>query len=1042
MFFCAVVAIPAARAFALDRDLAYLHALESPSRGHGDVYGDVAVNYLETMEKTGTLSPALHEVFDLEMSKALRAEAQNPPDPSQRGALLSRSQKYLDEFVKNNPNHPEALQAQITSAEMLFDHAQETIAAARNNSDKAEREAALLQARNELAQVKAILQPSVEKLLEQLKALGPRPTRILNRQVVLKDRAFMTHKEKEQEAKRVDLDFDLIRTSGELAIVDYYRAQTFDPSPTSKQAAERKLALSTSAKSLDAYYQLHRGDDPISQLGRSGFIGALNAHTWYGKAVDELGASDQAKDIYDEVLENFPDTKDANTGRPALPSSVEKNGLEPVLARAKYFALQLLVRNPKSQKEYQEEAEEFINNPVYKKLFFGEWGYEAASFDLANWLLTTSEKETNTKDKAAEIKEALALLKDVSTVRSEFQDAAAQKRLKFARGVNPTNVDDALEFFKLAFKDKDWEKAEALLQTALDLLKKDTKRKEPEIKALQGQIQDWLAECRLQPIREDFIKSREPFKPEKYQAWLEAAQKVAQESKTSVIAPQAASMADYCAAVLYGKTRNDEQQARTAAAKKSAAEAKTAAYKQFQDLTDFITASFPNSPEADEARLSLGKAKWLDGNVAEAITTFQSITPKSEKYPEAMRLLGELGVEQFQTELKKPADKQNPQLTEKYRLDAIKALTESVKEQLSLLKPNDPIPSDLIKSELLLGQVHMEGKEYAEAVKVLQPLIDSAYAAKGSAGLDETMLKIFSSAVRAYMAMDDFQKAGKAGNVLIDLGPDRREVNVVLVDFVRRLDIELKELREKLDKLADASPAETEALRNRISAIKDMLGTMVGKLASRKELGAKSMIYLGTLYSDVDDYDDAEKQYKALLARADSDPDFKQEAAPSFLWVRGQLVDLLGKRGKLDEATAEIAKLRKERPNNLDFMVVEAKLWQEWGQKDPARYDTAVQKWTEIRRRLQHQPGKAGAAIYYDSVYNAAFSYFMEANKLALNPGKKGDAVKKIQDAQKILKSELIPNPKLDGPDSIKRFKGLQADLDKMLKRLQPSGEA
>ena len=250
---------------------------------------------------------------------------------------------------------------------------------------------------------------------------------------------------------------------------------------------------------------------------------------------------------------------------------------------------------------------------------------------------------------------------------------------------------------------------------------------------LLGKLQDTLATCQIQPIFEEFQKSmkeNKPFDQAKYQAWLEAGLKTAQDNKKSVIAPKAASFAVYCAAVLYGKARSDAQEARTPAAKKAAAAERAAASKQLQDTSDFVLATFPNGPEADEAKLSVGKAKWSDGNVAEAIAAFESINPKSEKYPEALRLAGELHVEQFQTELKKPADKQDKALTEKYRTEAIQALTRSVNEQMSLLKPGDAIPSDLVKTQLLLGQVHMEGKEYKEAVNVLQPLIDAAYAAK------------------------------------------------------------------------------------------------------------------------------------------------------------------------------------------------------------------------------------------------------------------------------------------------------------------------
>ena len=908
--------ISAGPAFGLDRDVAYVRALES----HG--FGDVAVNYLESLDKNNAVSPALREVFDLEMSKSLRAEAQNPPDPAQRGALLARSQKYLDQFVKNNPNHPEALQAQVSSAEMMFDHAQETIGDAKAIKDKTERIAVLTQARGELAQVKSILQPAVEQLIARLKKLGPRPTVIFERHPALKNPKDFTRKEKEQEAKRQEMEFDMIRTSGELALVDYFTAQTLTE-PTDD--AKRKVALSSALKSLDTYYQMHRSDDPITQLGRSGFIGALVAHTWSGKAAEELGDPKMAEAIYEEVLESFPDPPDPKNKRD------EKTGLETILARAKYYSLQLIANDPKRQKEFLQQAQDFIND--YKRTFRGEWGYQATEFELVKRLVASTEKEADAKKKAETIKQAIVMLKDMASVRSEFQIDATKMLQGLASGANPTSVDEALVLIRIAITNKNWEQAEALCRTALDMLSKKT-RKEPKDVELAGQIQDTLAQCQIQPIFKEFQDNKDkPFDAEKYLKWEEAGLKAAQDNKKSVIAPKAAAFAVFCAAVLYGKARDDAQRAATPAAKKAAADEKAEAAKRLQDAADFTITTFPNNPEADEARLSLGKAKWSDGNIAEAITTFESINPKSEKYPEALRLAGGLRVGQFEAEIKKKPAEQDKNLIEKYRGEAIKSLTESLKEQIAILKPGDAIPPDLIKTQLLLAQVHMEVKDYAEAVKVLQPLVNAAYAAQGKTELDDTMLKIFSAAVRAYMAMDDYKKAGAAGGMLIDLGPDDAKVNVVLVDFVRRLDIELKELRDKLDKLADASPQETEALRSRISSIKDMMGKMVGKLADRKQLNAKSMIYLGTLFSDIDDFDDAEKQYSGLLARADSDADFKKEAAPSFLWVRGQVVDLKGKRGDLAGATEEIAKLRQEKPNNLDFMRVEAQLWQEWRKK-------------------------------------------------------------------------------------------------------------
>ena len=629
------------------------------------------------------------------------------------------------------------------------------------------------------------------------------------------------------------------------------------------------------------------------------------------------------------------------------------------------------------------------------------------------------------------MKQAIAVLKDMTGVPSEFNFEATQLLQAATQGATPTTVDEAVGYISIAIGDKNWPKAEALIRTAMEMLNKHPSKDA----SLLGKLQDSLAECEFQPIVEEFDayrkKNPDSFNQEKYVAWATAGEKVAQENKKSVIAPRAGSFAVYCAAVLYAKARNDDQQARTAPAKKAAAAEKAEASKRLQEIADFVLTSFPNSAEADEARLSLAKAKWSDGNVAEAITAFASINPKSEKYPEALKLIGELSVEQFQSELRKPAADQDKAKIEKYRAAAVKALTESVDQLISALKPGDAIPDELIKTQLLLAQVHMQVKEYAEAVKVLQPLVDAANAAnaadKGNATLDETMLKIFSAAVKAYMAMDDFKKAGAVGNTLIDLGPDKRSVNVVLVDFVRRLDKELRELRDKLDKLADADPKETETIRNRVSSIKAMLGTMVTKLADRKELSANSIVFLGSMFTDIDDFAAAKIQYTKVQELPNVDPKLKW-------WAGAQLVDILGKEGQLEQATDQIAKLRKEKPNNLDFMKVEAQLWQEWGRKDPARYDTAVAKWTEMRLRLSRQ--KVKAPDYYDAIYNASFCLLMQANKLAMNPGKKADAITKAEDGEKVLKSELIPNPNLNGPATVKRFKDLLSDLTKFVNKL------
>ena len=81
---------------------------------------------------------------------------------------------------------------------------------------------------------------------------------------------------------------------------------------------------------------------------------------------------------------------------------------------------------------------------------------------------------------------------------------------------------------------------------------------------------------------------------------------------------------------------------------------------------------------------------------------------------------------------------------------------------------------------------------------------------------------------------------------------------------------------------------------------------------------------------------------------------------------------------------------------------------------------------------------KAKEPTYYDAIYNTAFCLLMQANKFALDPNKKAQAISSAEDGVKVLNSELVLFPNLNGPQNVKRFKDLLADLNKLIKKLRP----
>ena len=89
-----------------------------------------------------------------------------------------------------------------------------------------------------------------------------------------------------------ELETNLHEAQFQLALIDYYLAQTFlDP-----KSAERMAALKKAAQAFDDIYQRNRGS-----------VTGLYAHMWHGKTGEELGDLAMALDIYDEVLANAPE---------------------------------------------------------------------------------------------------------------------------------------------------------------------------------------------------------------------------------------------------------------------------------------------------------------------------------------------------------------------------------------------------------------------------------------------------------------------------------------------------------------------------------------------------------------------------------------------------------------------------------------------------------------------------------------------------------------------------------------------------------------
>ena len=215
VFASVVLGLAAGVSPAREQPLRFLHALQENG------YGDMAVEYLKMLKDQPDLPPEIREVWDLEMSKSLKAAAAAAFDAKEYEALMDESQKYLAKFIKEKPNHPDATIAMAAWGDFLVKRALESIRLAKTveGKDKEQYGKYLSEARAGLADAQSKFQQAEKKFKTRLAELPP-PSKLPTRRA---DRSEAAEARQAVEANLYEVQF-------QLALIDYYLAQTYsDP---------------------------------------------------------------------------------------------------------------------------------------------------------------------------------------------------------------------------------------------------------------------------------------------------------------------------------------------------------------------------------------------------------------------------------------------------------------------------------------------------------------------------------------------------------------------------------------------------------------------------------------------------------------------------------------------------------------------------------------------------------------------------------------------------------------------------------------------
>ena len=333
-------------------------------------------------------------------------------DAKEHDALIAESQERLSKFLKEHPEHPEVVSATFSSGEFAMDRALNFLRVSRGVDDKDQKAKYLTQGGRPWKK------PSRGSSKPWTSSASATSRCHLRRK---KPRQNDRPRKPAAREARDELKTNLLNARFQLALTDYYTAQTYlDP-----KDATRAAALKSAINGFDAIYQTNR----VDEANRVNPIG-LFAHMWHGKATEELGDLREALDIYDEVLANTPE-----------PGEASDPLMESLFADVEHF--RLLILSKQKPDEFLDEAEKWLQ--FYRK-FKERDGYQGIALEVAKTKLAKAEKATG-PDKVKMVSSAMATLGEMIKVRSTYQqDAILLRRQHSKAGAEgeAANFDEAV----------------------------------------------------------------------------------------------------------------------------------------------------------------------------------------------------------------------------------------------------------------------------------------------------------------------------------------------------------------------------------------------------------------------------------------------------------------------------------------------------------------------------------------------------------------------------------------------------------------------
>ncbi|MBI1347210.1 hypothetical protein GC163_13080 [bacterium] len=894
-------------------------------------YFDMALFYLDQLALRKDVPQEIRQLIPYEKAATLLDSSRVSRSPERQVEQLDQALAFLEQFVKESPNHPQAGDANTERAQILIGKARVEILQSKSPANQGAKLEYQQRAQKLIQQARDVFQKAFDQHEANWKSFGT----YINKET-----------EQDKYEARALAEVNMIRAQLDLALCTYEEAQTYDVG-----SVEYKKLLNDAAAKFEEMHQRYRSQ-----------VGGLYGRLWQGKCFEEMGDLQKALGIYNELL-----------GHPGNDGAIKR-------LKDQTLQFKLISLNSDQRNDYQlvvDLGEEWLKeNKADSRTSIGlgiRWQVARAYEMLGdNRELSKSDAERfwrSARDQATQVNRFPGEYKDVSL--------ALMQRLDVKIGGKERTPDTFDAAFGLG-----QQQITAITQLK-DQIAGAKKAKQPpeEIKKLQQDLDFLLADTaktfdlalRLATPQDDaksVTKARYMYSyvnfmmRRNYEAAILAeyvAKTVDKEDETTGMEAAYLSMAAYVQAF------NDA---------KGSTEDKNTDLAFIIKACNLLADRWPDSDQANDARMTLGRIYSQIKRPVDAAAWYGKVPESDAKYSEAQLAAGQAFWTAYLTSgsfSDDDADKPTTQQLTEWRQQAETLLRNGI-ARLSATAPKEgAAPPELIAAKMSLAQILISLGKDGDAIKLL--LDEPQSVIKAITVADETKrpaqgvqgrqfaVETYKLLLRAYIGNGKLNEARDTMKTLEKVAGAEGGADVT--DLYVGLG---KLLREELDRFREAG--ETD----RFNSLMTSFETFLNDLYQRKEgqtFGSLSWIgetyfALGEAASNdpsrsTSSFEKAGNAFQEILNRAASQPDFVPADQVSAVKVR--LIRCYRLKKEFETGEKLLGEVLAEREKDLRAQTEGAFLYQSWGTNgDPDKLMVAINGnptlklwgWRNLGNRLQN----------------------------------------------------------------------------------------